>query len=331
MLYTSKNAISLLIFAVTAVCCQAESTIFEYKLADFSENSYHVGVSALLKTFEHDNSIKIAPKETEKIAIKISTSYAPVMCVKENLLISLTDELVSRGFDRQNILIIGQNARSLEKCRYLNFSPREKKNFYRGMPVLSLDDSECTHENWYYEHSLISKTYIFKQTYEVSKNKVDDFKKSLLPTILMFEVDFWINLPVISADKSHGVSGAMMNASIFNITNEQRFIDNPQNCAQAIAEIATIPELQETYLFTIVSFEQFQYVNSRTANANFIVKSHNLILSKDMVSVDEYAVRKINNLLKAYKYTANDDTNQTFFYAENLGLGDDDFNVKIVK
>ena len=326
-----KSSILSLIFSLMCIYCKAESVIFEYKLTDFSQNSYLDGVSLLLENFERENCIKITPKKTGKIALKISTAYAPVMCVKENLLISLVKELVRRGFERKNILIIGHDGSALKKCTYLGYNPRKKNNFYHGMPVLSLDDNECTHCNWYYEHSLLSKTYIFKPTYDEFKTQFIEAKKSLLPTILMFEVDFWINLPVISGDKGHGVSGAMMNASIFNVTNEQRFVDNPNNCAQAIAEIATIPELQETYLFTIVSFEQLQYINSNTANANYISKSHDMILSKDMVAVDKYALKKINVLLKAHKRTTKNEYNQTFLYAEKLGLGDDNFLLKIVK
>ena len=50
---------------------------------------------------------------------------------------------------------------------------------------------------------------------------------SILPKTLFDDVDFWINLPVLSDSKSLGVHGAMASASLGNMVNSERFLDMP--------------------------------------------------------------------------------------------------------
>lgn len=330
MLRYIRSVFTYASLAIYALCCQAESIILSYQMPDFSEKSYHIAVSSLLENFEKTNNCKIKPAKTGKIALKIDTKSAPVMCVKENLIEALANQLVSMGFKRKNILIIGQFRHELSRYTYLNYKSYKLKNSYKGMPILSLEDLECTHKNWHYEHSLIGKNFIFQNTC-VSKDKMHEAKESMLPTILMFEVDFWINLPTFSGHKDYSVDGALTNASIRNITNAYRFFDNPENGAQAIAEIASIPELTGTYLFTIASLEQINYANCSKANYNYICNLHELVLSKDMLSCDRYVLKIINKLRSLSQLKTNSENNMAFFYSENLNIGSPKFKVKQLK
>ena len=77
---------------------------------------------------------------------------------------------------------------------------------------------------------------------------------------LLFGCDFWINLAVCMDDPILGLDGALANASIWNVSNQWRFLLEPSTASVAVAEILAIPEVNERLIVSILSLESYQFI-----------------------------------------------------------------------
>lgn len=117
---------------------------------------------------------------------------------------------------------------------------------------------------------------------------------SILPKPLFDDVDFWINLPVLSDSKAVGVHGAMACASLGNMANSERFYDNPFNAAKAAVEVCAIPELAQKNKLTILSFERYQVLGGPYFDANWCRSEKIILASANPVILDFIGLQKIN-------------------------------------
>jgi len=121
-----------------------------------------------------------------------------------------------------------------------------------------------------------------------------DARVSVLPKTLVDEVDFWINLPVLSDSKSLGVHGAMASASIGNMVNSERFLDNPFNASKAAVEVCAIPKLSKRNVLTILSLERYQVLGGPSFDASWSRSEKTLLSSANPVIIDFIGLQKIN-------------------------------------
>ena len=138
---------------------------------------------------------------------------------------------------------------------------------------------------------------------------------------MLFRCDLWINLPVVTDHPILGIDGALANATLWAVGNQQRFFNSPASAASAAAEIAAIPEYRRTYGFSLLSFEAFQYIGGPQFNSRYTTSRPAILLSRDMVALDRIALYLINIERVAAGFDPILPGLQQFSFAESLGLG----------
>ena len=150
---------------------------------------------------------------------------------------------------------------------------------------------------------------------------MEEDRRSFLATPLFLEADFWINLPVYSDHPTLGVNGALVNATLWNASNTARFFRSPANAPAAVAEMSAIPELRQTWLFTLASLERFQFIGGPYFNSLYTVSEPRLWLSADPVALDTMMLKKLNERRVALGFPIISEEIRTLEFAEILGVG----------
>jgi hypothetical protein len=99
----------------------------------------------------------------------------------------------------------------------------------------------------------------------------------------------------LSDGKALGVHGALAAASIGNIANGERFLDNPFNASKVAVEVCAIPKLANKNLLTILSLERFQVLGGPNFDANWCRSEKSLLTSANPVIIDFIGLQKINS------------------------------------
>ena len=142
-----------------------------------------------------------------------------------------------------------------------------------------------------------------------------------LATPLFLEADFWINLPVYTDHPTLGINGALVNATLWNASNTARFFRSPANAPAAVAEMSAIPELRQTWVFTLASLQHYQFVGGPFFNSLYTVSEPLLWLSNDPVMLDSLVRDRINGHRKKQGFDPVDEEIRTLEFAETLGVG----------
>ena len=138
---------------------------------------------------------------------------------------------------------------------------------------------------------------------------------------LLFEVDFWVNLAVGVDDNILGVDGVLANATLWNISNNQRFLSSEATASVAIAEIAAIPELSEGMLLHFVSLESYQYIGGPWFKSRYTHSEPLLWMSTDPVALDRLLYDRINSLRILNGFPEIGSLPRQLLFAESLGIG----------
>jgi GAF domain-containing protein len=146
-------------------------------------------------------------------------------------------------------------------------------------------------------------------------------RRSFLATPLFLEADFWINLPVYTDHPTLGVNGALVNATLWNASNTARFMKSPDNAPAAVAEMSAIPELRQTWLFTIASLQQYQFIGGPAYNSLYTVSDKDIWLSADPVALDTLMLERINKHRSRWGFPIISEEIRTLEFAEVLKVG----------
>ena len=303
-----------------------------------SPDRYAGGVEALFQAFEQKAGRRLIPGEKGKVGLKIYAESGPGLATPQPLVRAVIEALMRRGYARENIFLVGLNQLRLRLTGYLPTDPRVAPPF-AGHPFFVLESGRYYDPIWFYDSPLPSR---FDPILSGRQDKAPNFdldrlaassvdpaskldaeadRKSFLATPLFLDADFWINLPVYTDHESLGVNGALANATLWNASNTARFFRSTRSAPAAVAEMAAIPELRQTWAFTLATLDLWQFVGGPAFNASYTKSEPRLWLGTDPVRMDALMLERINAARKAAGFQPVSDEIRTLEFAETLGLG----------
>lgn len=301
--------------------------VWSADLPEFRAPAYMEAVAKLLTAFEEDTTRALVPGVHRRVALKVYTNSGEGLTTPPALVRAVVRALEDRGFDRTEMFLVDLHENRLREAGFLPpLSEYVRGQTFEGVPVLPLDDSNLISATWYYE-SPLPPEIPSRWGAILFPNRLQDVtdperRKSFLPADLLTDVDFWINLPVGVEVPTVGVSGALANATLWNITNRDRFFVSPANAPVAMAEIAAIPELQAHWAVTILSLEKFQFIGGPPFNAYYTRSENKLLLSADPIALDMILLDRFNDARIREGFDALPVPLPSMIFAEELGVGE---------
>ena len=299
--------------------------VWEAKLGDFEPASYAIAVEALLGKIEAAAGRKIAPGAKHRVGLKIYAESGAGLATPIPLTQAVIAALVRRGYAEHDIFLVGLNQRRLAQTGYLP-SLITGHSAFDGHQVYVLESNRFYDPVWFYDSPLPNRFDPFLATKPAFRAsgpdpQQEENRKSFLATPLFLDADFWINLPVYTDHPALGVNGALVNATLWNASNTERFFGSPGTAPAAVAEMAAIPELRQTWAFTLVSLERYQFVGGPWFNSLYTRSEPRLWLSADPVLLDALMLDRINaDRVKAGFKPVSEDI-RLLEFASTLGLG----------
>lgn len=299
--------------------------LFECNVPEFGESQYNRAVSSLFSAYEKESGKKIAPATKGKVGLKIYTNSGVGMCTPKELVDAVILQLEKRGYKRENITLVDMSRRKMRDCGYLpRISAVQKgaSDTYKGSPVADIESGEFFNKQWFYDNALMPKS--MKNINIASDLYNPELRKSYLPVPLFLTVDFWINLPVVTDMEGLGVCAAIGNASIWNMSNNERFLKQPANASMAAAELSSIPELCASQLMTILTYERGQFVGGAVFNSRCSFSENVIYMSANPVVIDYLAWNTINKYRRMFGFAPIAPMPPLFNYCRELKIGDYD-------
>jgi len=310
--------------AAVATPAAARDPVWQARLTDFSQADYEHAVDVLISSFETATHHTLAPGPKKRVGLKIYTDSGPGMATPVPLVKAVIEALRKRGFQNKNIFLVGLNQLRLRMTGYLPSLVTGSTPFV-GNPVYVLESNRYYDPVWFYDSPLPERfdpIFAAHQTEGVPNNSTkDDDRKSFLATPLFLDADFWINLPVYTDHPVLGVNGALVNATLWNASNTARFFRSPATAPAAVAEMSAIPELRQTWVFTIASLEHFQFIGGPFFNSLYSRSEPLVWLSADPVILDSLMRDRIDRWRLKEGFEGISEEIRTLEFAETLGVG----------
>ncbi len=309
--------------------------VWQARLPSFREPDYEREVEALFTAFEKATGHKLVPGAKKKVGLKVYADSGPGMATPVPLTKAVIAALERRGYEHQNIFLVGLNALRLRMTGYLP-SLVSGETPFNGNPVYVLESGRYYDPVWFYDSPLPQRfdpVFAAKQTQDVANTSTkDEDRKSFLATPLFLDADFWINMPVYTDHPTLGINGALVNATLWNASNTARFFRSPANAPAAVAEMSAIPELRQTWVFTIASLEHYQFIGGPFFNSLYTVSEPVIWLSRDPVMMDALMRDRMDEHRRESGFQPIDEDIRTLEFAETLGVGSTATNqVKIIR
>lgn len=310
--------------APTKAAKQPSAPILEARLSGFDDATYERIVEDMVSTFEQQSGRKLVPGPKKKVGLKIYADSGPGLATPLGMVKGMVAALRKRGFSNQDIFLVGLNALRLRMTGYLP-SLVSGETPFAGNPVYVLESGRYYDPVWFYDSPLPQRfdpIFAEQQTKGVSAESTkDQDRKSFLATPLFLDADFWINMPVYTDHPTLGINGALVNATLWNASNTARFFRSPANAPAAVAEMSAIPELRQTWMFTIASLQHYQFIGGPFFNSLYTVSEPLVWLGTDPVLMDALVREKINAHRKKAGFDVVDEEIRTLEFAESLGVG----------
>jgi hypothetical protein len=298
--------------------------VWEARLSRFDQVNYDKAVEDLISAFERSSGHRLVPGLKKKVGLKVYTDSGPGLATPVPLVKAVIAALERRGFENKNIFLVVLNSLRARMTGYLPSLVTGKTPF-EGNPIYVLESGRFYDPIWFYDSPLpeaFDPVFAKSQTKDDNNNtSKDEDRKSFLDTILFLEADFWINLPVYTDHPVLGVNGALVNATLWNASNTARFFRSPANAPAAVAEMSAIPELRQTWVCTIASLEEYQFIGGPYFNSLYTVSEPRVWLSNDPVILDSLMRDRIDLWRRKEGFDPISDDIRTLEDAELLGVG----------
>ena len=298
-------------------------TVWEAHLSGYTLANYAPEVELLLSKFEMAIGQRLIPGEKGKVGLKVYTNSGPGLATPVPLVQAVIAALIDRGYKREDIFLVGLNPLRMRFTGYLP-SLITGVTPFEGIPIYILESGQFYDPEWFYDSPLPSRfdpVFLNRQASDDPNLRREANRRSFLATPLFLEADFWINLPIYTDHPTLGVNGALANATLWNASNTARFFANPANAPAAVAEMSAIPELRQTWLFTITSLQHYQYVGGPAFNSLYTVSDPKLWLSADPVALDTLMLERINHHRRQAGFPIISEEIRTLEFAEVLEVG----------
>lgn len=303
---------------------EAPSEVWEARLENFTRETYDRNVETLIQQFEEAIGHRLVPGEKRRVGLKIYADSGPGLATPVPLVQAVIAALERRGYRKADIFLVGLNQLRLRFTGYLP-SLVSGKTPFEGHQVYVLESGRFYDPEWFYDSPLPSRfdpVFVQQQVAGIDpETTLEQDRRSFLATPLFMEADFWINLPAYTDHPTLGVNGALVNATLWNASNTARFFRSPANAPAAVAEMSAIPELRQTWLFTIASLERYQFIGGPYFNSLYTVSEPRLWLSADPVALDTLMLEKLNDHRRHGGFPSISEEIRTLEFAEVLGVG----------
>jgi hypothetical protein len=309
----------------------ALAPILEHKLTDYSDADYRFAVEQLIQVYERNLGRQLAPGPKRKVGIKVYADSGPGLATPFGLVRAVIAAMEKRGFEKENIFLVGLNPLRL---RLTGFLPSYSTGIlpFPGHPIFVLESNKYYDPEWFYDSplparfdSILNEQAAKNAAGGKAETTVEEDRKSFLATPLFLDADFWINLPVYTDHSTLGVNGALVNATLWNASNTFRFFRSPATAPAAVAEMAAIPELRDTWAFSIVSLQLYQFIGGPYFNSLYTVSEPKLWMSTDPVLLDSMMLERLNRARKRNGFDPiSEDDARMLEFARQLGVGSTD-------
>jgi hypothetical protein len=283
--------------AAPAAPARVGPTVWEADLKNFEQADYTTAVEDLISRFEKARGKQLLPGPKRKVGLKVYTDSGPGLETPIPLVKAVIAALERRGFEDKNIFLVGLNALRLRMTGYLPSLVTGQSPFH-GNPIYVLESGRFYDPVWFYPSPLPDRfdpIFAQQQTKDYANNSTkEEDRNSFLDTLLFLDADYWINLPVYTDHPTLGVNGALVNATLWNASNTARFFRSPANAPAAVAEMSAIPELRQTWVCTIASLEEYQYIGGPFFNSLYTASEPRIWLSEDPVIMDALMRARMN-------------------------------------
>ncbi|MEJ6602932.1 MAG: DUF362 domain-containing protein [Verrucomicrobiia bacterium] len=301
---------------------QPPATIWAGQLEAFDLSVYSREVNSLIGQFEEALGQRLVPGEKGKVGLKIYADSGPGLATPIPLVKAVIQALVERGYAKEDIFLVGLNPLRLRFTGYLP-SLITGEGPFDDHPIFILESGEYYDPGWFYDSPLPSRfdPVFLADRGDDHQEHLEANRRSFLATPLFLEADFWINLPVYTDHPTLGVNGALVNATLWNASNTARFMQSATNAPAAVAEMSAIPELRQTWLFTIASLQQYQFIGGPAFNSLYTVSDSEIWLSADPVALDTMMLERINGHRTRWGFPIISEEIRTLEFAEVLKVG----------
>lgn len=300
----------------------ADNDVYEVRVAEFTPKSYARATSAFFREYEKISGRQIKKGAKGKVGIKVYTNSGAGLSTPTALVDAVIDQLVRRGYAKKDITIVDMSRRKLRECGFLPKRSQLQQGVaddYKGVQVADIESGKFFDSRWFYDNPLSPQSVRGAAAADIYN---PELRKSYLPVPLFLTVDFWINLPMITDMEGLGVCAAIGNASIWNMSNNERFLKSPANASMAAAEVCSIPELRTSNLFTILTLEKGQFVGGAIFNSRCTFSENMILMSANPVVLDYIAWELINKYRESFKFDKIQPMPALLNYCKELKIGD---------